>query len=116
MCAKKINAVVVGEAPTIDLHQTPIPWNVKYKEEHLLPCEITQGRMNRLLRCVGGEVVYAEWLGVFRNERGESQEQLEWISQYLYGWTFERVQSHWIARLGKVEGFWDKVRIRKVEK
>ena len=116
MCAKKSNvATMVGESPTINLHQTPIPWNVKYKEEHLLPCEITQGRMNRLLRCVGGEVVCVEWLGTFRNERGESQEQLEWISQCLYGWTFERVQSHWIARLGKVEGFWDKVRLRKVE-
>lgn len=116
MCAKKSNvAIVVGEAPTIDLHQAPIPWNVKYKEEHLLPCEVTQGRMNRLLKCVGGEVVRVEWLGTFRNERGESQEQLEWIAQNLYGWTFERVQSQWIARLCKVEGFWDKIRLRKVE-
>ena len=55
-----------------------------------------------------------EWLGTFRNERGESQEWLERIAQNLYGWTFERVQSHWIARLGKVEGFWDKIRLRKV--
>ena len=51
---------------------------------------------------------------MFRNERGESQEWLERIAQNLYGWTFERVQSHWIARLGKVEGFFDKIRMRKV--
>ena len=68
-----------------------------------------------LFKCATGEVVRVEWLGVFRNERGESQEQLEWISQLLYDWTFDRVQSHWIARLGKVEGYWDKVRLRKVE-
>jgi hypothetical protein len=48
-------------------------------------------------------------------QRVKKEEWLERIAQDLYGWTFDRVQSHWIARLGKVEGFWDKIRLRKVE-
>ena len=117
MCAKKSNvAVVVGASPTIDLHQTPIAWNVKYKEEHLLPCEVTQGRMNRLLRCVGGEVVYLRWCGTFRNECGESQSQLDDTCQRLYSWAFARVRSNWIARLEKVDDWWDLVELVKVEK
>jgi hypothetical protein len=82
----------------------------------LMPSECRRGAdCKGLFKCATGEIVRVEWLGVFRNERGESQEHLEWISQCLYGWTFERVQSHWIARLGKVEGFWDKIRMREVE-
>lgn len=82
----------------------------------LMPSECRRGAdCKGLFKCATGEIVRVEWLGVFRNERGESQEQLDWFSQCLYGWTFERVKSHWIARLGKVEGWYDKVRLRKVE-
>lgn len=82
----------------------------------LMPSECRRGAdCKGLFKCATGEVVRVEWLGTFRNERGESQEWLERIAQNLYDWTFERVQSHWIARLGKVEGWYDKLRLRKVE-
>lgn len=82
----------------------------------LMPSECRRSSNAKgLFKCATGEVVRVEWLGVFRNELNESQEWLERIAQDLYGWTFERVQSQWIARLGKVEGWWDKVRMRKVE-
>lgn len=67
-----------------------------------------------LFQCSSGEIVKVEWRGVFRNEKGESREQLEWIAQDLYGKSFEWVQSQWYARLGKLDGFWDKIRMRKI--
>lgn len=83
----------------------------------LMPSECRRGSDAKgLFKCATGEVVRVEWLGVFKNECGESKELLERIAQDLYGWTFERVRSNWIARLGKVEGCFGKIRMRKVEK
>ena len=67
-----------------------------------------------VFECIGGERVRVEWLGVFRNEKGESQPQLEWIAQNLYGWTFERIEAQWYARLHKLDGWWEKIRLRKI--
>ena len=82
----------------------------------LMPSECRRGSDAKgLFKCATGEVVSVEWLGVFKNECGESKEILERIAQNLYGWTFERVRRNWIARLGRVEGCFDKIRMRKVE-
>ena len=82
----------------------------------LMPSQCRIGSDNKcLFQCSSGEIVKVEWLGVFRNEKGESQEQLEWISQCLYGKSFEWVQSQWYARLRTLDGWWDKLRCRKVD-
>lgn len=82
----------------------------------LMPSQCRYGSDAKgLFQCSSGEIVKVEWLGVFRNEKGECQEQLEWISQCLYGKSFEWVQSQWYARLRTLDGWWDKIRLRKVD-
>lgn len=81
----------------------------------LMPSQCRYGSdWNGLFECASGEIVNVEWLGVFRNDKGESQSQLEHIAQDFYGWTFERVEAQWYARLHKLDGFYDKIRMRKI--
>lgn len=86
--------------------------------EALLPSQCRRGcDDNGILECIGGERVRVEWLGTFNNNGGESSGVLELICQMLYGWSFERVRSNWIARLGsnvKFEECYDFIRMRKV--
>lgn len=83
--------------------------------EHLIPSQCRHG-MNQdgLFMCSNGVVVKAHWCGTFNNEKGWCEKDLERHSQRLYGWTFSRVRSHWIARLGKVEDWWDRIKLYKV--
>jgi hypothetical protein len=82
----------------------------------LMPSECRRGAdCNGLFKCATGEVVKIHWCGTFNNERGWSEKDLENMSQRLYNWTFARVRSNWIARLGKVEDWWDLIKLYKVE-
>lgn len=84
--------------------------------EALMPCECRRGADDKgLFQCSTGEVVKIRWCGTFNNEKGWCDKDLEDLSQNLYGWSFPRVRSSWIARLGKVEGYFDWVKLYRVE-
>lgn len=88
----------------------------KGKCDALMPSQCRVGcDVNGVFECMGGERVRVEWIGVYRNEKGESARELENLAQRLYGWSFARLQSTWIARLGKVDGWWDLLKLVKVE-
>lgn len=82
----------------------------------LMPSQCRAGCDDKgIFECLGGERVRVEWHGIYRNEKGESERELESLAQRLYGWSFARLQSTWIARLGKIDGWWDLLRLVKVE-
>ena len=86
------------------------------KCEALMPSQCRTGcDIQGVFQCASGETVKVEWIGVYRNEKGESEKWLEGIAQRLYGWSFARLQSTWIARLGKIDGWWDWIRMEKVK-
>lgn len=71
-----------------------------------------------LFMCSNGELVKVEWRAVFRNEHDCCRNDLEVRSQNLYSWSFSRVRSTWIARLGSSfvdDGCWDVIRMVKVK-
>ena len=84
--------------------------------EALMPVECRIGAdWNGLFQCSTGENVKIRWVSTFNNEDGWFEEELDSISQRLYNWSFSRVRSSWIARLGRVEGYWDLIKLYKVE-
>lgn len=84
--------------------------------EALTPSECRIGSDAKgLFKCATGEVVKIHWCGTFNNEKGWCEDDLENLSQRLYNWTFSRVRSIWIARLGKVDDWWDWIKMYKVE-
>lgn len=100
------------------MRKLPLRYNDKDDKGYcdaLMPSQCRYGcNANDVFECMGGERVRVEWVGTFGNENGESKEWLDRIAQYLYGWTFEQVETQWYARLGKLDGWWDEIRIRKV--
>ena len=81
----------------------------------LIPSEVRANcSADGVYRCLGGELVRVEWLRVCDNTRGEYDDVLDSISKDLYGLPFTNVRSMWFARLGRVEGWWDKIRCRLV--
>lgn len=99
------------------VHQLPLKFrdDGSGKCEHLMPSQCSRGvDFDGLFRCTSGEVVKVHWCGTFNNEKGLCENDLERHSQRLYNWSFSRVRSHWIARLGKVEGYFDWVKLYKV--
>ena len=82
----------------------------------LIPSECLQGANYKgLFRCSSGEIVTLKDCGTFNNTRGECDRQLDFLCQKMYNWTFSRVRSNWIARLGKVEDWWEHIKLYKVE-
>ena len=67
-----------------------------------------------LCRCSSGELVRVTWLGTFDNSRGACDEDLEHIAQSLYGWSFSRLNSVWYGRLGKLDGWYDLIKMEKL--
>ena len=98
----------------------PIPLRYVDKDgkgycDALIPSEIRANcSANGVYRCLGGELVRIEWLRVCDNTRGVYDEALDGISKDLYNLPSSRLKSVWFARLGKVEGWWDKIRCRIV--
>ena len=83
--------------------------------EALMPSECFRGvEFTDKFRCNSGEIVRVHWCGTYNNEKGWCDNDLERLSQSLYGWSFARVRSSWIARLGKVEGYWYWIKLYKV--
>ena len=79
----------------------------------LIPSETRKGcDAKGVYKCLGGELVTVEWLSVMDNTKGHYDETLDFISQDLYSMPFSRVKSLWFARLGDVEGYWDKIRCK----
>lgn len=81
----------------------------------LMPSQCREGcEVKGLFKCASGEIVKVEWCGVYRNEKDACEKDLERIAQNLYGWSFARVSSTWIARLGKVDVWWDWLKMEKL--
>lgn len=105
-----------------DVYPLPIRYNDKDNNGYckaLMPSQCRRGcNYKGVFKCLSGEKVKVEWLGVFINDHDASVEQLNHICETLYDWTFERVKSNWVARLGIhtiLEDCWDYIRIRKYE-
>lgn len=96
----------------------PIPLKYQDKDgkgycDALIPSEIRYGcDAKGVYRCLGGELVTIEWLSIMDNTSGIYDISLNAMSEDLYNIPFPRVKSMWFARLGKVSGYWDKIRCR----
>lgn len=65
-----------------------------------------------VFQCTSGETVEVQWLSI--QHKDKSKELLDRICQELYGWQFEQVQSQWYTRVDDLDGYWSKIRMKRV--
>lgn len=83
----------------------------------LMPSKCRYGSDTKgLFQCLTGEIVKVKWMGTMRNSKKECEDDLQKLSQKLYGLNFSYVRSIWYGRINCFEDTWDWIRMYKVEK
>lgn len=91
---------------------------LKYSEYAIIPGDIVlKFKVNSKERyeLITGEVVTIIFIAGYDNFRGTQKEILNELCIELYGIKFENFERVWYNRLGKLSGFWHKVRMVNVK-
>lgn len=89
---------------------------LKYAEETIIPDDIVDGLKPRgeHYKLRSGEVVTIEYIRTCNNRDGWFTKDLDDDCQRLFGMSFERFRSYWIARIGRESDYWHWVKLHKV--
>lgn len=89
---------------------------LKYAEETIIPDDIVKGIKPRdeQYKLRSGEVVTIEYRRTYCNTNGGYTADLDEDCQKLFGMSFERFRSYWVARIGRVSDYWHWVKLHNI--
>lgn len=92
---------------------------LKYSEYAIIPDEVVYGveRKDQSYRyeLMTGETVTFEFVMSCNNSKGQCGNFMNRHCMDLYGLPFDKVERVWESRLGRLSGYWHKVKIKKDE-
>lgn len=91
---------------------------IKFTENAIIPLDIFDGddfsNGENQYQCVTGEVVELKFIGGYKNIDGSQDKLMNSLCKEVHKMPFVKVKGVWLDRLGKLSGFWYRVKMERV--
>lgn len=86
----------------------------KYAEYMMAPFNAFPAGMGAQYETTDGVLCDLEMCSSWNNDRGDYDDEFDYVCQKNFGCSFSAIRSIWISRLGKVDDYWHLVKLVKV--
>lgn len=86
----------------------------KFVEYLIVPTNAIGG-FGEEYQTLDGKTCRLKVFGVYKNEHGETEEQLDAYCRHYYGCSFRAIRSIWLARMGSLSEYWYQIRLIEVK-
>lgn len=97
---------------------TTIRIPIKYAEYAIVPHElfdaVKSNYASYLYECLGGEIIRIKFVAGCNNSDGRYSEKMNKRCMDMYNMPFSRIERVWYERLGRLSGFWHRVKMERV--
>lgn len=105
---------VKKNSPLFSEELSPVSIPLKYCEFALIPDElVSQYSPEQPYRLATGEIVVFRYRMTCNNKNGKYTRSLELLSRNTHGMPFSDIQAVWASRIGKLSGWWHRVKLEK---